>query len=67
MDLLKNLGVSALFGFLGIVILIVGYKLFDWVIPLDFNKELEKNNLSVAIVIAAMLLGIALIVSHVVA
>lgn len=67
MDLLKNLGVSALFGFLGIIILIVGYKLFDWVIPLDFNKELEKNNLSVAIVIAAMLLGIALIVSHVVA
>lgn len=67
MNLLQNLGISALFGLLGIVILIVGYKLFDWVIPLDFNKELEKNNLSVAIVIAAMLIGIALIVSHVVA
>jgi uncharacterized membrane protein YjfL (UPF0719 family) len=36
-------------------------------IPLDFNKELEKGNLSVAVVIAGLLIGIAIIVSRVVA
>ena len=36
-------------------------------IPLDFNKELEKNNIAVAIVIAGLLIGIAIIVSRVVA
>lgn len=67
MEVLNNLGLSALFGLLGILILAVGYVIFDKMIPLDFNKELEKGNVAVAIVIAGMLLGIALIVSRVVA
>lgn len=66
-EILNNLGLSALFGLLGILIMAVGYVIFDKMIPLDFNKELEKGNLSVAIVIAGFLVGIALIVSKVVA
>jgi len=65
-NVLSNLGLSALFGLLGIIIMAVGYILFDKMIPLDFNKELEKNNMSVAIVIAGLLIGIAIIVSRVV-
>ncbi len=64
---LGNLGLSILFGIVGIIILAVGYVLFDKLIPLDFNKELEKNNSAVAIVIAGLLIGIAIIVSRVVA
>ncbi|MHB1405977.1 MAG: DUF350 domain-containing protein [Desulfitobacteriaceae bacterium] len=64
---LGNLGLSILFGIVGIIILAVGYVLFDKLIPLDFNKELEKNNSAVAIVIAGLLVGIAIIVSRVVA
>ena len=67
MNILANLGLSILFGLVGILILAVGYMLFDKLIPLDFNKELEKNNTSVAIVIAGLLIGIAIIVSRVVA
>lgn len=67
MDVLNNLGLSALFGLLGILVLAVGYVIFDKLIPLDFNKELENGNIAVAIVIAGMLLGIAIIVSRVVA
>jgi uncharacterized membrane protein YjfL (UPF0719 family) len=66
-DVLNNLGLSALFGLLGILIMAIGYVIFDKMIPLDFNKELEKNNVSVAIVIAGLLIGIAIIVSRVVA
>jgi len=67
MSILTNLGLSALFGLLGIIILILGYIIFDKLIPLDFNKELENNNIAVAIVIAGLLIGIAIIVSRVVA
>lgn len=67
MTILTNLGLSAVFGLLGILILALGYILFDKVIPLDFNKELEKNNIAVAVVIAGLLIGIAIIVSRVVA
>lgn len=65
--ILRNLGVSLIFGILGISIMILGYIIFDKVIPADFNKELEKNNIAVAIVIAGMLIGLAIIVSRVVA
>ncbi|MHB8074162.1 DUF350 domain-containing protein [Desulfosporosinus fructosivorans] len=67
MSILINLGLSALFGLLGIVILILGYILFAKLVPLDFNKELGNNNIAVAIVIAGLLIGIAIIVSKVVA
>ncbi len=67
MTVLTNLGLSALFGILGILILAVGYIIFDKIIPLDFNEALEKNNIAVAIVIAGLLIGIAIIVSRVVA
>ncbi|GKX65138.1 DUF350 domain-containing protein [Inconstantimicrobium mannanitabidum] len=67
MNILTNLGISFLFGLVGIIIMVLGYWVFDKVIPADFNKELEKNNIAVAIVIAGMLIGIAIIVSKVVA
>ena len=67
MEILGNLGISFLFGLLGIITMVIGYVIFDKVIPADFNKELEKGNTAVAIVIAGMLIGIALIVSKVVA
>lgn len=66
MNVLNDLGLSILFGMIGIVIMLIGYIIFDKVIPLDFNKELEKNNIAVAIVIAGLLIGIAIIISKVV-
>lgn len=66
-EILRNLCLSFVFGMLGIAIMAIGYKVFDWMIPLDFNKELEGKNTSVAIVIAGLLIGIAIIVSRVVA
>lgn len=67
MEILANLGLSLIFGILGIIIMAIGYVIFDKMIPLDFNKELEQKNVAVAIVIAGLLIGIAIIVSKVVA
>ncbi|MDD7794861.1 DUF350 domain-containing protein [Clostridium sp. 'White wine YQ'] len=67
MDVLVNVGLSVLFGLVGIVIMLIGYIIFDKIIPADFNKELEKGNLAVAIVVAGLLISIAIIVSKVIA
>jgi putative membrane protein len=59
--------VSAVYGAVGIVLLLAGYWLFDLITPrIDVQKELSEKNLAVAIVVAALLLGIAYISAHVV-
>ena len=59
--------VSAVYGLVGIVLLLSGYWLFDLITPkINVQKELSEKNLAVAIVVAALLLGIAYICAHVV-
>lgn len=54
---------AIIFGFLGIVLIIIGYRIFDWVSPIDVEKELsEKSNIAVAIVCAAVIIGIAIVI-----
>ena len=59
---------SSVFGLLGIFILVIGFKVFDWLTPqLHIQKELGENkNMAVATVMAAVILGIAYIAAHVV-
>lgn len=59
---------SLVFGAIGIVLLLVGYWLFDLVTPrIDVQKELCEKNMAVAVVLAALLLGIAYVAAQVVA
>ncbi len=54
---------TVLYGFIGICLAIIGYKLFDKVTPFDLGKELaEDQNIAAAIVVGAIMLGICLIV-----
>jgi len=54
---------AVIFGLLGIILIIAGYRIFDWVSPIDVEKELsEKNNIAVAIVCAAVIIGIAIVI-----
>lgn len=58
---------SLIFGVLGIVLLVLGYCLFDLITPkIAVSEELTKGNTAVAIVIGALLLGIAYIAANVV-
>jgi uncharacterized membrane protein YjfL (UPF0719 family) len=55
---------SVIYGVIGIVLTIAGYKIFDWITPIDVEKELaERQNIAVAIVCAAVIVGIALVIS----
>ena len=56
---------TLIFGILGIVLALLGFKVFDWITPkINLEQELaEKQNIAVAIVCAAVILGICLIVA----
>lgn len=70
-DFWQRLGESSLstiiFGSLGILLALLGFKAFDWITPkIDIQHELaQKNNLAVAIVCAAIILGICYIAAEV--
>ncbi len=60
---------SLVFGLIGIGLLLLGFKIFDWMTPrLHLQTELgEKQNVALAIVMGAYFLAIAYIIAHVVA
>ena len=68
LDKVGSLVLSAVvFGLIGIGLLLLGYWLFDLITPrIDVQKELCEKNLAVAMVVAALLLGIAYVAAHVV-
>lgn len=61
----ESLLIAALFGGLGIIMTVVGYKLFDLIeTKIDFALEIKNGNIAAAIVIGAFLLGICFIIGR---
>lgn len=59
-----SLGMTVLFALVGVVVAVVGYRIFDLFTPGDLHKEiLENKNLAAAMVAAAVILGVCLIVA----
>jgi putative membrane protein len=57
-----NMIAAVAFGVIGIVILLLGFKVFEKMTPkLDIEDELRKGNMAVGVVVAAMLVAMALI------
>lgn len=57
---------SLLFGAVGIALFLLGYFAFDRLTPkLEVEKELSNGNTAVGVVVAALLVGIAIVVSSV--
>ncbi len=62
-SLLAALVGTAAFGILGIVLMLIGFKLFEFATRrLDIEKQLENQNIPVGIVVGSLLIGISLIV-----
>ena len=63
-SLVEAIAYMAIFAVIGIVLAVVGYKVFDKCTPGDLNKEiLEHRNVAAAIVAAAVILGVCLIIA----
>jgi uncharacterized membrane protein YjfL (UPF0719 family) len=55
---------AALFGLSGIVLLIIGYYLWELITPYNIRRELhESRNTAVAIVVAAFIIGMAIVIA----
>jgi putative membrane protein len=60
----EALAYSALFGLVGIIIMILGFKLFDlFITRIDLEEEIRKGNVAVAILCGAALLAIGWIIT----
>jgi putative membrane protein len=54
----------SLFGFMGIAMVVIGFKVFDLVITrIDLEAEILKGNLAAAILSAAAIMGISIIIA----
>ena len=59
-----GLFLSIVYGLVGIALLMIGYKIFEWITPFSVNDALSKDqNRAVGIVVGAIFIGVALIVS----
>lgn len=55
---------ASLFGLAGIVLLIIGYYVWELVTPYNLRRELHENkNVAVAVVVAAFILGMAIVIA----
>ncbi len=55
--------VSAVYAVLGMVLLWIGYRVFDMVTPTDMQKKIfEEGNTAVAITVGAFILGLAIVI-----
>lgn len=55
---------AALYGLLGIALLVLGFKVFEWATPkLDVERKLQEGSVAVAITVAGLLVAIATIVA----
>ncbi len=54
----------ALFGLSGIVLLIVGYYLWELITPYNLRREIHENkNLAVAVVAGAFVIGMGIVIA----
>ena len=61
---LKPIINSALYSFLGIAILLIGYLIIEKITPENTWKEIvAKNNVALAVVLGAFIIGLSMIIS----
>lgn len=61
----RIIGSNFLYAALGVVLMFVAYRVIDWLTPqVNFNEELRKGNVAVAIFIAALFLSVALVIGQ---
>jgi len=60
----QALGLMVMFAVIGIVVAIVGYRMFDKFTPGDLHKEIVENkNVAAAIIAGSVILGVSIIVA----
>lgn len=61
-ELLSTLIDIAIYGGVGIIVMLAGYRLIDRVIPCDFPKEIKEGNRAIGWVSAGIYIGLGFII-----
>lgn len=60
----RDIILVAVFSIVGLIILMVGYKVFDLATPYDLNRQIaEENNVAAGIAVAGVLVSLGIIVA----
>ncbi|MCW1967904.1 MAG: DUF350 domain-containing protein [Anaerolineae bacterium] len=60
---MDNLLLAIGYGFLGMIMLFMGYKIFDWLIPYNIQQEIfENKNVAAAVFMGLVLVAMAIII-----
>lgn len=63
---LGDLVATFAFGLLAIGLLALGYKVFDWIAPCDYDAEISKGNMAAAVTIVGVVIGLSIMVATVI-
>ena len=59
------IGSNFLYAILGVVLMLLTYRVIDWITPeVNFNEELKRGNVAVAIFVAAIFIAIAMVIGQ---
>lgn len=65
--LFSDIAATIAFGLVAILLVVFGYKIFDWLTPkISFDDLLNKGNMALAVVLGSFILGLSYVVARVV-
>ena len=60
---IKVFVISTIYAVLGMVLLFIGYRVFDWMTPADMQKKIfEEGNVAVGILAGSFIVGLAIVI-----
>ena len=54
---------SVIYFLIGIILCAAGYKVLDWMLPFDLDKEIDNHNIAAGLAVAGIFISIAMIIS----
>ncbi len=61
--LIQSVLSSIFWGVIGVILLIVAFRIFDLSDPVRYHTEIEKGNVAAGIVMGGVMVGMAIIIS----
>lgn len=65
--MLEQLLTSVIWAFIGLALMFLGYKIFDWITPFNLDKEIDDGNVAAGVAAAGIFIAVAWIVAAVIA
>lgn len=62
----SNFTYAILGALLTILLMVLGYKILDWITPFDTSKQLAEGNVAIGMVVGSMFVGLGIAVGLVV-